>query len=108
MTTTVTIKTVEDGKETSFMVNVGDVAQKHVLRSFNVTADAKVDATKVLCAAIIQQMIDLRDKARQEQGAALDGAARSKAAAQMRAASIAITQCEALQMQAVKANFVQA
>ena len=48
MTTTVTIKTVEGDKETSFMVNVTDVAQWHVLRSFNVTADPKVDATKVL------------------------------------------------------------
>ena len=61
MTTTVTIKTVEGDKETSFLVVVGEIAQKHVLRSFNVTNDAKVDATKVLCAAIIQQMIDLRD-----------------------------------------------
>ena len=95
MTTTVTIKTVEGDKETNFMVNVTDVAQKHVLRSFNVTADAKVDATKVLCAAIIQQMIDLRD-------------APGSAGHVKRACSIAITQCEALQMQAVKANFVQA
>jgi hypothetical protein len=95
MTTTVTIKTVDGDKETNFMVIVTDVAQKHVLRSFNVTADPKVDATKVLCAALIQQMIDLRD--------APGAAGHTK-----RAASIAITQAEALQMQAVKANFVQA
>jgi len=76
-------------------ITVGEVAQKHVLRSFNVTNDAKVDLTKVLCAAIIQQMLDLRDT---------PGAS----AATKRAASIAITQCEAMQMQAVKANFVQA
>lgn len=95
MTTTVTIKTVEGDTETSFMVVVTDVAQKHVLRSFNVTADPKVDATKVLCAALIQQMIDLRD-------------APSSAGHVKRACAIAITQCEALQMQAVKANFVQA
>jgi hypothetical protein len=95
MTTTVTIKTVDGDKESSYMVAVGDVAQKHVLRSFNVTADAKVDATKVLCAAIIQMMIDMRD-------------APGASGPTKRAASIAITQCEALQMQAVKANFVQA
>ncbi len=85
-----------DGKP-SFVHNmdVGEVAQKHVLRSFNVTGDQKVDFTKVLCAALIQQMIDLRD--------APDALPHVK-----RAASIAITQCEALQMQAVKANFVQA
>lgn len=95
MTTTVTIKTVEGDKESSYAVNVTDVAQKHVLRSFNVTADAKVDATKVLCAALIQMMIDLRD--------APDAAGHTK-----RAAAIAITQVEGVQMQAVKANFVQA
>lgn len=95
MTTTVTIKTVDDGKEASFLIVVGDVAQKHVLRTFNVTSSEVVDATKVLCAAIIQQMIDLRD-------------APGAAGHVKRAASIAVTQAEALQMQAVKANFVQA
>lgn len=95
MTTIVSIKTVEGDKTSDWSVTVGDTAQKHVLRSFNVTADAKVDATKVLCAAIIQQMIDLRD-------------APTSPGHVKRAASIAITQCEALQMQAVKANFVQA
>ncbi len=95
MTTQVMIKTVEGDKETNFLVNVTDAATKHVLRTFNPSGDAKVDATKVLCAAIIQQMVDLRD--------ASDAKPETK-----RAASIAITQCEALQMQAVKANFVQA
>lgn len=95
MTTTVTIKTVEGDKEASYMVNVGDIAQKHVLRSFNPTTNDRVDATKVLCAALIQMMIDTRD--------APDASGPTK-----RAASIAITQCEALQMQAVKTNFVQA
>lgn len=95
MTTTVSIKTTEGDKEGDWSIIVGPVAQKHVLRTFNVTASAKVDATKVLCAALIQQMLDLRD--------AVDSPPHVK-----RAASIAITQCEALQMQAVKANFVEA
>lgn len=76
-------------------IELSDVAEKHVLRTFNPSADANVDMTKALCAAIIQQMLDLRDKP-------------DATGAQKRAASIAITQCEALQMQAVKANFVQA
>lgn len=91
--TTVTIQ--EAGDHDAVTIVVGDVAQKHVLRTFNPSGDPKVDATKVLCAALIQQMIDLREKP-------------DATAAQKRAASIAITQCEALQMQAVKANFVQA
>lgn len=96
MKTTVTITTIrDDGTPFGTELEVGETAQKHVLRSFNPSGDAKVDATKVLCAAIIQQMLDLRD--------ALDATD-----AQKRAASIAITQAEALQMQAVKANFVQA
>ncbi len=91
----ITTFTGHDDKPGSVNVDVGETAQKHVLRSFNVTGDPKVDVTKVLCAAIIQQMIDLRD--------APDAKSETK-----RAASIAITQAEALQMQAVKANFVQA
>jgi len=88
-------KPENDAPSFSWNVEVGETAQKHVLRSFNPSGDQRVDATKVLCAAIIQQMIDLRD-------------APAATPAQKRAASIAITQCEALQMQAVKANFVQA
>jgi hypothetical protein len=95
MTTTIVITTVDGDKRSAWSQTVGDEAQKHVLRTFNPSGDAKVDATKVLCAALIQQMIDLRD-------------APEATGAQKRAASIAITQCEALQMQAVKANFVQA
>jgi hypothetical protein len=53
-----------------------------------------VDATKVLCAAIIQQMLNLRE----------DPEATS---AQKRAASIGITQMELLQPHLVKVNFVQ-
>jgi hypothetical protein len=85
----------DDAPDFIHNITVGAVAQKHVLRTFNPSGDQKVDMTKVLCAAIIQQMIDLRD--------APDAKNETK-----RAASIAITQCEALQMQAVKANFVQA
>jgi hypothetical protein len=101
MTTIVTITTVDGDNRNISTINVGDVAQKHVLRSFNpaMKEDDRVghlvDDTKTLCAAIIQRMIDLRD-------------APNSTGAQKRAASIAITQCEALQMQAVKANFVQA
>lgn len=96
MKTTVLITTVrDDGTPFGTEVEVGEVAQKHVLRTFNPSGDPKVDATKVLCAALIQQMIDLRD--------APEALGPTK-----RATSIAITQCEALQMQAVKANFVQA
>lgn len=95
MTTTVMITTSDGDKQGHFTINVTDEAQKHVLRTFNPSGDPKVDATKVLCAALIQQMIDLRD--------APEALGPTK-----RAASIAITQCEALQMQAVKANFVQA
>ncbi len=85
----------DDGTPFGMELDVGETAQKHVLRTFNPSGDSKVDVTKVLCAAIIQQMLDLRD--------APDAKGETK-----RAASIAITQCEALQMQAVKANFVQA
>lgn len=95
MTTTVTIATSEGDKQSNWSIGISDDAQKHVLRTFNPSGDPKVDATKVLCAALIQQMMDLRD--------APEALGPTK-----RAASIAITQCEALQMQAVKANFVQA
>ncbi len=94
--TKVHIYTARDsGDDAHWSLDVGETAQKHVLRSFNPSGDAKVDATKVLCAAIIQQMIDLRS-------------APDATDAQKRAASIAITMTEQLQMQAVKANFVQA
>lgn len=96
MKTTVLITTTrEDGTLFGHELDVGEIAQSHVLRKFNPTDNPKVDATKTLCAALIQQMIDLRD----EPGAPPHI---------KRAASIAITQAEALQMQAVKANFVQA
>ena len=95
MTTTVTIKTVIEGAEPQYVIVVGDTAQKHVLRKFNVTADEKVDAIKVLHAALIQMMIDMRD--------APDASGPTK-----RACSIAITDLEKVQMACVKANFVQA
>lgn len=96
MKTSIVITTIrDDGTPFGTELEVGETAQKHVLRTFNPSGDTKVDASKVLCAAIIQQMIDLRD--------APEAKSETK-----RAASIAITQCEALQMQAVKANFVQA
>ena len=96
MKTTITVTTVrEDGTPFATEIEVGETAQKHVLRAFNPSADLRVDFTKALCAGLIEQMIRLRDSA-------------EATAAQKRAASIAITQAEGLQMQAVKANFVQA
>lgn len=99
--TMVTI-TTRDGSETKHLfIEVGDVAQKHVLRSFNPAMNEsdevgkRVDATKTLCAALIQQMIDLRD-------------APGATGFQKRAAAIGITQMELVQMALVKANFVQA
>lgn len=95
MTTTVTIKTIIEGSEPRYKIVVGDVAQKHVLRKFNVTADEKVDAIKVLHAALIQMMIDLRD-------------APNASGFTKRACSIAITDLEKTQMICVKSIFVEA
>lgn len=100
MTTTVTITTAEGDKGSSWSIIVGDRAQKHVLRTFNVTSDPKVDATKVLCAALIQQMIDLHDRPTAQ--------ASDRVRAQQRAAERAIEMIEQVQMQTVKANFVEA
>lgn len=94
MDTRVSVTTIrEDGTPFGQEIAVSELAQAHVLRKFNPTDNAKVDLTKVLCAALIEQMIKLRD------APGADGPTK-------RAASIAITQIEALQMQAVKANFV--
>jgi len=96
MKTNIVVTTIrDDGTPFGSEIEVGEIAQAHVLRKFNPTDNPKVDLTKTLCAALIQQMINLRD--------APDASGPTK-----RAASIAITQAEALQMQAVKANFVQA
>lgn len=99
MRTTVTITTGVPDDNVVATVDVGETAQKHVLRSFNpernVDVNAKVDVTKVLCAALIQQMIDLRD--------APDTPGHMKAAA-----IIGIRHVENAQMHCVKANFVQA
>lgn len=100
MATTVTIRTTDENSSTTeSQIIVGSIAQKHVLRSFNPERDddvkAHVDNSKVLCAALIQQMLDLRD-------------APTSTPAQKRGASIAITLIEGAQMAAVKANFAQA
>lgn len=97
MRTTVTIETSQDDGTAvvAHSIDVGEVAQKHVLRHFNMTNDAKVDMTKVLCAALIQQMLDLSNAPNQVPHV-------------WRAAWDAIRLIEATQMQAVKANFVQA
>lgn len=93
-----------NGRPTEFQVVVGDKAQAHVLRKFNVTADAKVDATKVLCAALIQQMYDL-----QLSVYSVDADNRNaERVAKMRATEKAIELVEQAQMQLVKANFVEA
>ncbi len=110
MTTSVVITTtVSDGTVSTQRIVVGELAQKHVLRSFNPamkeddTVGKRVDATKALCAALIQQMIDLRIAANQ-----IVPDADEKQFAQARAAERAIELVEAAQMQLVKANFVQA
>jgi hypothetical protein len=108
MTTTVTIKTVEGDKENTFVVNVTDYAQAKVLRKFNPTEDmsvaSKVDASKVLCAALIQQMLDLQEKQAELLKA---GDKSSVLAARSRTAAMAITDLEKVQMLCVKANFAE-
>lgn len=101
MTTVVTITTVEGENKNVSQIVVSKYAQKHVLRSFNPGAEKSngtgqlVDDTKVLCAALIQQMIDLWG--RPESNHATE-----------RACGNAIALIEAAQMQLVKANFVEA
>lgn len=104
MTTTVVISTTEGDKKSGFSLVVGDKAQAHVMRKFNPAADAKVDATKVLCAALIQQMYDL-----QLSVYSVDADNRNaERVAKMRATEKAIELVEQAQMQLVKANFVEA
>lgn len=102
MTTSVTIETqLNAGTPTACTIEVGELALSHVLRSFNVTNDRNVDATKVLCAALIQQMLDLREvETPQDTTAQLH--------ARIRATERAIEMIEQAQMQAVKAYFAQA
>lgn len=94
-------------------IEVGSQAQRHVLRSFNPkeyrseAVGAKVDMTKTLCAALIQQMINLQNNA-QEAWHTDDGEQHALARAQYRAAERAIEMVETVQMQLVKANFAQA
>jgi len=90
MTTVVVVVTGSHEKK----IELSEASERHVLRSFNVTSDANVDMSKALCAALIQQMLDLRNKP-------------DATNAQKRGASIAITLIEGAQMAAVKANFSQ-
>lgn len=116
MTTVVTIRTVEGDSENVSTVTVGDVAQKHVLRSFNpaMKEDDRtghlVDDTKVLCAALIQEMLNLREAASEVilSSEPADTTALDKAEAQIAATQNAIFLIRLAQMQAVQANFVQA
>ena len=102
MTTTVVITTIrDDGTPFGFQINVQDVALAKVLRKFNPTSDAKVDATKVLCAALIQLMLDLQAASKSE-------ADPHKSGAIARTAAMAITDLEKVQMLCVKANFAEA
>lgn len=84
-----------NGRPAEQTIEVSELAQKHVLRKFNVTNSDKVDVTKVLCAALIQQMIDLRD-------------APGTPGYMKAAATIGIRHVENAQMHCVKANFVEA
>lgn len=103
MTTIVQITTIrDDGTPFGNEIDVGDVAQAHVLRKFNPTDNSTVDMTKVLCAALIQQMINLRETVSGVTG--VD----TKVDATLRAVEKAIELVEQAQRQAVKANFVQA
>lgn len=95
MTTTVVITTTEGASKQTSTLTVTDAAQKHVLRSFNPDSNPIVDDTKVLCAALIQQMINLRD-------------APETPGYQKAAAMIGLRAVEDAQMHCVKANFVQA
>lgn len=90
----VTIVVVVTGT-TEKKIELSTLAEDHVLRKFNPSDNPKVDMTKALCAALIQQMFDLRD--------APDATPATK-----RSASIAITLIEGAGMQAVKANFALA
>lgn len=103
MTTTVLITTIrDDGTPFGAELAVGDVALAHVLRKFNPTDNRTVDMTKVLCAALIQQMINLRETVIDTTGPDVN------VNATWRAVEKAIDLVEQAQMQAVKANFVQA
>lgn len=60
MTTVVTISTTEGENKNVSTITVSDRALDHVLRSFNVTANPDTDDVKVLCAAVVQKMLDLQ------------------------------------------------
>lgn len=81
-----------DGPPIEKKIEVDEIAQMHVLRHFNPTDNPDADMSKALCAALIQQMINLRDAPDAKPGT-------------KRAASIAITQLELVQMPVVKANY---
>ncbi len=104
----ITTFTGHDDKPSPVNLEIGEAAQKHVLRTFNPSGDPTVDMTKVLCAAVIQQMIDLEQSAADACARAGTDEAVAKSMATTRATCKAIDLAEALQMQAVKANFVQA
>lgn len=100
MTTTINISKSNGEQHINRFIVVSEQAQRHVLRHFNPSlkdgdeVGHTVDDTKVMCAALIQQMLDLRNNPNATQG-------------QKRGASIAITLIEGAQMAAVKANFAQ-
>lgn len=89
MTVTVLVTAHEGEKTLSRHIVVSDTALKDVLFAFNPSADDRVAALKVLCAALITEM---------EPIIAAGGAA-------ARTASIARTDIETAQMRAVKALF---
>lgn len=110
VTHVIVVTNVLNGRSTEQKIELSERAEKHVLRKFNVTNDPKVDFTKALCAALIQQMIDLRAAAYEIRDAHHDVMTPEleKAHSQIRAALKSIELVEQAQMQLVKSYFVEA
>lgn len=101
MITTITINHADGDKKFDTTIGVGDVALKKVLHSFNVTNDERVTTIKLLSAALIDAMLIHIILQSNEP----DPDIRS---ARIRAAHIAITDMEKVQMALVKSLFALA
>lgn len=87
-------------------ITVPDRALDHVLRSFNPSGDQNVDDVKVLCAALIEKMLDQQCTAA-EMGHTDDVNQCRLSGARHDAARRAIELIELAQMIAVKAYFAK-